>query len=445
MAAASSDSGKTTLALGIIAALRRRGTRLVAAKCGPDFIDAAHLARASGAPTRNLDAYLAPEALVRRSFDRATREADIAIVEGVMGLFDGRHGTGDGSTAHVARILAAPVVLVLDCSKASTTIGAIAYGLARFDPRVRVVGAILNKVASERHAATVRDACAAGGVPVLGVVRRDERLTIASVHLGLAAPQGDAWQTMLAAAADIVERDVDLDALVAAAATAPSQPTSAVPAAAETTGGSGGARVRVAVARDEAFWFYDEASLDALRDGGAELVTYAPLRDPFPTDVAAAFVGGGYPESHAATLAANVAARTGLRSAIGAGMPAYAECGGLMYLGDALEADAATHAMVGAVPATSTMSAKRSALRYVEARALAEGPFFARDAIVRGHEFHYARTRYASEAPAFAFEGEREGFARGNVHASYVHVHLAAYPQAVDAFLGAARAFGGVS
>jgi len=443
LGAASSDSGKTTLALGIVAALRRRGRTVAAAKCGPDFIDSAHLARASGAPARNLDAYLAPEALVARSFERGTRARDIAIVEGVMGLFDGRHGSGAGSTAHVARILDAPVVLVLDCAKAAATIGAIAFGLARFDPRLNVVGALLNNVASDKHAATVRDACAAAGVPVLGLIRRDERLTIASVHLGLAAPGGDAWETMLAAAADVVERDVDLDALVAAAACAP--PLRVVAPDAQSARGTS-TPVRVAVARDEAFWFYDEGSFDALRDGGAELVPYAPLRDPFPANVAAAFVGGGYPEAHAPALAANGAARAGLRAAIAAGMPAYAECGGLMYLGEALETGAATHPMVGAIPAISIMSPKRSALRYVEARALAEGPFFARGAVVRGHEFHYSRTRYASgDAAAFAIEGESEGFARGRVHASYVHVHLGAYQPAVDAFLDAARAFGGPS
>lgn len=440
LAAASSDSGKTTLALGIIAALRRRGLAVAAAKCGPDFIDAAHLARASGAVARNLDAYLAPEALVARSFERGTRAADIAIVEGVMGLFDGHHGSGAGSTAHVARILEAPVVLVLDCAKAAATIGAIAFGLARFDPRVRVVGAILNKVASDKHAATVCDACAEAGVPVLGVIRRDERLTISSAQLGLTAPQGEAWETMLAAAADVVEANVDLAALTAAAQSAP-----ALRAGAQFAGSvpSDAARVKVAFARDDAFWFYDEGSLDALRDAGAELVPYAPQRDPFPADVAAAFVGGGYPESHAPALAANVVARAGLRAAIASGMPAYAECGGLMYLGEALEIGEETHAMVGAIPAISTMSPKRSALRYVEAQALADGPFFARGAVVRGHEFHYSRTRYASDAPAFAIDGAGEGFARGNIHASYVHVHLGSYPHVVDAFLGAARAFRG--
>jgi cobyrinic acid a,c-diamide synthase len=443
LSAAASDSGKTTLAVGVVAALRRRGLVTAAAKCGPDFIDAAHLARASGGPVRNLDPFLAPEAVVVRTFVRGTAGADVAIVEGVMGLFDGRHGTGEGSTAHIARLLAAPVVLVLDCAKAAATIGAIAYGLARFDPSIRVAGVILNLVASDKHAGTVRDACAAAGVAVLGIVRRNERLALPSVHLGLAAPGGDRWDAMLAAAEQTVVCDVDCDALLAIARSAPAIPPQPPVAAISSPGRDG---VRVALARDEAFWFYDEASLDALRDAGAELVPYAPLRDPFPADVAAAFVGGGYPESHAAALAANIAARDGLRAAIAAGMPVYAECGGLMYLSDALEMpDGEVEPMVGAIPAIATMSSRRSALRYVEADVLAERSPFGRGTRVRGHEFHYSRTRYRADRPAFAIDGEREGYARAGVHASYVHVHLGAYPTAVDAFLGAARSFGGGS
>lgn len=436
-AAASSDSGKTTLALGTIAALRARGMRVAAYKSGPDFIDSAHLGRASGGVARNLDAYLASETLVARSFARGFGDAEIAIVEGAMGLFDGRHGSGEGSTAHVARILDAPVVLVLDCAKASSTIGAIAFGLARYDPRVRVAGAILNRVASDKHAATVRDACLAAGVPVLGIVRRDDRLHLGSRHLGLEAPGGDAWNAAVASAAEVVERDVDLDALVAAARVTAPIVSDAMLAATPP-------RVRLALARDEAFWFYDEASLDALRDRGAELVPYAPLRDPFPGDVAGAIVGGGYPELHAAALERNVTARDGLRRAIEAGMPAYAECGGLMYACDALETSDGTHAMVGAVPATSTMSAKRSALRYVDARALATGPMFAAGDVVRGHEFHYSQTRYRESAHAFALEDGAEGFTSANVHASYVHVHLGAHEAAVDRFVAHARAFAGV-
>ena len=265
LAAPSSGSGKTTLAIGIVSALRARGLRVAAAKSGPDFIDAAHLSRASGAPARNLDAWLAPPAVVARSFARAAHGNDVTIVEGAMGLFDGRHGSGDGSTAHLARILDAPVVLVLDCAKASSTIGAIAYGLARFDPRVSVVGAILNRVAGDKHAATVTDACRSAGVPVLGVVRRDERLALASRHLGLVAPRGQAWLDVRDAATDAATRHLDLDALLAIAKGAPPLAPALTQAPRPTAGGA----VRVAIARDEAFWFYDEASLDALRDAGA--------------------------------------------------------------------------------------------------------------------------------------------------------------------------------
>jgi cobyrinic acid a,c-diamide synthase len=429
LAAASSDGGKTTIALGLIGALRRRGLRVAAAKVGPDFIDAAHLARASGAPARNLDAWLAPPPAVLASFTRGAAEADVAVVEGVMGMFDGRHGTeSEGSTAHLARILDAPVILVLDCAKSAATIGAIAFGLARFDPRVRVAGAILNRVASDKHAATVAEACRRAEIPVFGIVRRDERMSIPSRHLGLIAPEEAAWTRAAQAAADATERDVDLDALLATARSAP-------PLAYASPAPPSEPRVRVAWPRDEAFWFYDEASLEALRDAGAELVRYSPLREPFPNDVRAAFIGGGYPELHAAALEANVAARDGLRRAIEAGMPVYAECGGLMYLSRALETANGTHAMVGAIPAISAMSEKRSALRYVEARAINDGPMFMGGDIVRGHEFHYSRTRFENGMPAYAFDDEKEGYANANIHASYVHAHLAVYAKSVRYFL----------
>ncbi|HEV3158077.1 MAG TPA: cobyrinate a,c-diamide synthase [Candidatus Baltobacteraceae bacterium] len=436
LAAASSDSGKTTITLGLIAALRRRGLKIAASKVGPDFIDAAHLARVSGRPARNLDAWLAPETVVISSFLRGSLEADLAIVEGVMGLFDGRHGSGEASTAHLARILRAPVILVLDCAKASSTIGAIALGLARYDERVRVAGAILNRVASERHASTVRDACRKAGVPVFGVIRRDERLALPSRHLGLVSPDGETWSSVCEAAADIVEAEVDLDALIAVAQDVPEILAAPFASAPE-------ADVRIAIARDEAFWFYDEASLDALRDAGAELVPYAPLHDPFPSDVHAVFIGGGYPESYAATLETNVSAKDGLHRAIRAGMPAYAECGGLMYLGRTLETSDRVYSMADVVPATSIMSQRRSALRYVEARVLEDGPLFVKDQIVRGHEFHYSRTSHEHAMPAFELDGEHEGYRSSDVHASYVHVHLSAHPTAVRTFVSRARAFAG--
>jgi len=276
-------------------------------------------------------------------------------------------------------------------SSPASTIGAVAFGLARFDPRVRVVGAILNRVASDKHAATVQDACDRAQVPVLGIIRRDERMSIGSRHLGLIAPEGEAWENASVSAIEAIERGCDLDALIALAKSAPPLGPPVSPSSVEP-------HVRIAVARDEAFWFYDEGSLDALRDAGAELHPYSPLRDAFPAQAHAAFIGGGYPELHASMLEANKPARESLRAAIAAGMPAYAECGGLMYLGATLETPNARHAMVGALPAHSVMSQRRSALRYVEARAYDDGPFFTAGSMIRGHEFHYSRTHFSVDA-----------------------------------------------
>lgn len=435
LAAASSDAGKTTISLGLILALRRRGLRVAAAKVGPDFIDSAHLARVTQLPARNLDAWLAPEDAVRASFVRGAANCDISIIEGVMGLFDGRHGSGDGSTAHVARLLDAPVVLVLDCAKASSTVGAIAHGLATYDARVNVAGIILNRVASAAHARTVRDACERANLPVLGIVRRDERLVLPSRHLGLDSPENPHWDAAVHAAANVIAEDVDLDEVLAIARMAAPLAQMPQPLVTEPI-------ARIAIARDEAFWFYDEGSLETLRNAGAQLVPYSPMRDPFP-DVDGAFVGGGYPELHARALEENTGARTRLRGAIEAGMPVYAECGGLMYLGGALDTQAQRYAMVGAVPAVSTMSEKRSALRYLEPTVLHDGPLFRRGDAVRGHEFHYSRTAYEHDAPVYDIDGQPEGYRRENLHASYVHVHLSAYPQAAAQFVQAARAFGG--
>jgi cobyrinic acid a,c-diamide synthase len=435
ISAAASGSGKTLASLGMLTLLRRRGLRVAAAKVGPDFIDAAHLSRAAHRPARNLDPWLAPESYVIASFSRGAAGADVCIVEGVMGLFDGRHGSSDGSTAHVARLLRTPVVAVLDCARASATVGAVAYGLAHFDPRVTLAGVILNRVGSARHEASIRDACRAAAVPVLGALPRDERLTINDRHLGLHEPGAPGWDVAVTACADTLEARVDIDALLEIARSAPALAPAEHPPAHEPS-------VRVAIARDDAFWFYDEATLEALRDGGAEVVPYSPISDEFP-DVDAAFIGGGYPELHAAALARNHAARGSLRNAIAAGLPVYAECGGLMYLAQTLTSGDDTHDMVGAIPAAARMCERRTALRYVEATALADGPVFTRGQHVRGHEFHYSRMAYAQTSHVYEFDAEREGYVTPNVHASYVHSHLAAHPAAVTRFLAAARAFGG--
>jgi cobyrinic acid a,c-diamide synthase len=301
--------------------------------------------------------------------------------------------------------------------------------------RVFALRALFSIVSSSRHATTVADAVRSANIPVLGVVHRDEQLTLATRHLGLIDPADSASVRVYAALAQTVERAIDLDALVALASNV--TPFAFEPVARMHQSATA---VRVAIARDEAFWFYDESSLEAFVDAGAELIAFSPLRDPFPS-VDAAIIGGGYPELHAAALAANRSARDPLQAAIHSGMPVYAECGGLMYLSRGLEVGDDVHPMVGAIPAISTMSARRSALRYVEATSVHDGPIFAAGQMVRGHEFHYSTTRFECDAPAFAIDESMEGFADSNVHASYVHVHLSAHRSAINRFLSRARTY----
>lgn len=442
VAAAASGSGKTTLAIGLMAALRDRGLVVQGAKVGPDYIDGAYHARVTGRPSRNLDTWLADEAHVRTSFARACVGADIAVVEGVMGLFDGRHGEVDaGSTAHLARTLGAPVLVAIDCGKSSATAAAVAWGLLRCDPRVRVAGAVLNRVASDRHERAIREACARLDVPVLGVLRKNPALALPSRHLGLCpAPDGAEWIAYRDAAAHAVRDGIDLDALAACM-------RSSVPPAAPPPPDGSEERVRLGIARDEAFSFYYESSLDALRDAGAELVPFSPLRDAALPDVAALYLGGGYPEMHARDLAANASLLASVRAAARDGMPIYAECGALMWLcREIVDLDGETHAMAGLVDATAVMGKTRAAVGYVEMEALVDTPVVARGTVVRGHEFHFSRVDRV-DAPIFrSCEGARfEGHAVNNVHASYVHVDLGAAPALARRFVASARARTGLA
>lgn len=437
VAAAASGAGKTTLALGLMAALRDRGLVVQAAKVGPDYIDTAYHARTTGRPSRNLDTWLANEAQVRASFARACVGADVAVIEGVMGLFDGRHGEIDaGSTAHLARTLGAPVLVAIDCAKSSATAAAVAWGLLRSDCRVEVAGAILNRVASDRHEETIRAACRRLEVPVLGVVRKNPGLALPSRHLGLCpAPEGAEWRAYRDAAAQAVRDGIDLTALLARARSTVSRVDRAEPTGRDAT------RVRIGIARDEAFSFYYESSLDALRDAGAELVPFSPLRDAKLPAVDALYLGGGYPEMHARELAANDALFARVRAAAASGMPIYAECGALMWLcREIVDLDGGTHAMAGLLDATATMSRTRAAVGYVEMEAIAETPMVARGMIVRGHEFHFSRVD-CMNVPIFrSCDGDRlDGFAAESLHASYVHLDLGAAPELARRFVASAR------
>lgn len=430
-----SGVGKTTVATGLVAALRAAGHRPATAKVGPDFIDPGYHALASGRPPRNLDAWLCGPDAVRPLAARAGARADLLVVEGVMGLFDGAADGRASSTADVARLLDAPVVLVVDASAMAGSVAAVVHGFATLDPAVGVAGVILNRVGSDGHETQLREALAPLGLPVLGALRRDDRLTWRDRHLGLVpvAEHPDEVGRALAALGAAVAERVDLAAVARLAAAAPPAPVARpVPLPPR------GPPVRVAVAGGPAFTFTYADTVDALAAGGAEVVPFDPLRDPaLPEAVDGLVVGGGFPETFAADLAANRPLLADAGARVRAGLATWAECGGLLWLARELDG----HAMAGVVPAVARMT-DRLTLGYRDATTRVDTPVGPAGTAFTGHEFHYSRLEPGGDALALAsrFGRGREGFATPRLLATYVHHHPGGDPAAVTAFLAACRA-----
>ena len=427
IAAPSSGAGKTTVATGLMAALRARGLAVSPHKVGPDYIDPGYHALATGRPGRNLDPVLVGEQRVVPLLLHGARGADVAVVEGVMGLYDGRGATDEGSTAHVARLLDAPVVLVVDASSQSRSVAALVHGFASYDPRVRLAGVVLNRVASDRHEALLREALA--DVPVLGVLRRDDAVAVPSRHLGLVpaaerAPEAVAVADRLGA---LVERGCDVDALLAVARSAPplaGEPWQPVPAQ---------HRGLVAVAGGAAFTFSYAETVEALAAAGAEVAVVDPLRDEgLPPGTGVVVLPGGFPEVYAEQLSANVPLLRALRE-----VPVYAECAGLLMLARTLDG----RAMAGRVEASAEMT-PRLTLGYRDAQAPVDTLVAAAGERVVAHEFHRTQvTPAAGAAPAWLVDGAPEGFAADGLVASYLHLHPAGAPRlAVRLAATAARA-----
>ncbi len=389
IAAARSGSGKTTLTLGLLAAFSRRGAAVRAAKAGPDYIDPAFHAAATGNAGVNLDSWAMPPALLAALAADAARAAEFVLIEGVMGLFDGVAGPPGrtGSTADLAKALRLPALLVLDVSGQSQTAAAVVRGLAIHDPDVRIAGVVLNRVGSERHRALAADAIEAAGVPVVGAVPRDAAMTLPERHLGLVQAQehGD-LAARLDHLAGIAERHLDLDRIASLAS--PLSPALAAmsPGAALPPPGQ-----RIAVAADAAFTFMYPHVRDGWRRAGAEIVTFSPLADePPPGDCDACWLPGGYPELHAGALAGVYRFKNGLRR-FAATRPVHGECGGYMVLGKGLEdAQGARHEMAGLLSHATSFAARKLHLGYREARLLVDGVFGSVGSVIRGHEFHYA-------------------------------------------------------
>ncbi|HZD37255.1 MAG TPA: cobyrinate a,c-diamide synthase [Actinomycetes bacterium] len=442
-----SGVGKTTVATGLMAAFAERGRRVAGFKVGPDFIDPSYHALATGRAGRNLDAFLSGSELVAPLFAHGAAGADLAIVEGVMGMFDGAGGAGElASTAQVAKLLCAPVLLVVDCSAVARSVAAVVHGFSSFDRGVGVAGLVLNRVASDRHEDLLRQALDPLGVPIVGVLRRQPALATPERHLGLvpAAERRAAARRTVAELSAAIAQACDLPAVAAIAAAAPRLATTPwVPAAprdpAAPWGPAGPQRdpVRIGVASAPAFTFLYQENLELLEAGGAELVPVDPTADEsLPDRVAALYLGGGFPETYAEALAANQRLRAAVRRFAAHGRPVLAECGGLLYLTRTLDG----HAMCGVLPADGRMTG-RLRLGYRCAEAAVGSAVAGRGITVRGHEFHYSRVEPAAGSdPAWLLDGERpEGFVAGGVHASYLHTHWAAFPELPARLLEAAR------
>ena len=444
VAGTSSGAGKTTVACGLIGALRSRGLRVQGFKVGPDYIDPSYHALASGRPGRNLDAFLSGPDLIAPLARHGAAGADVAVVEGVMGLFDGASGQGElASTAHVSKLLGAPVLLVVDAAAMARSAAAVVHGYRTFDHEVDIAGVVLNRLGSDHHEQLLCEAIEPLGVPVVGALRRDPRVAAPERHLGLVPAGERAARTgaALDALAAAVERHVDLDAVLALAwraAPPPSRAWSPAP------GGEPAAGARIAVARGPAFSFHYQENLELLEAAGAELLPFDPLRDEeLPPDAGAVLLAGGFPEVFGAELSANERLRTEVGAFARAGHPILAECGGLLYLCSELD----DHPMCGVLPARARMTG-RLTLGYREATAVASTPWLHAGERVRGHEFRYSAVDQPgpSGPPAAAWTltargtERREGFVVGAVQASYLHVHWAAYPHLALRLARASRA-----
>jgi cobyrinic acid a,c-diamide synthase len=423
-----------------MAAMRQRGTRVAPAKVGPDFIDPGYHALACGRPGRNLDAWMSGPDLVPALAARAALGADILVVEGVMGLFDGAADGSLSSTADVATLLDAPVILVVDCSAQAGSVAALVHGFATFAPQVRIAGVILNRLASAGHESMVRDALDASlhPLPVLGALHRDDRLTWRDRHLGLipVAEQPERVAESLGALAEIVLASCDIEAVERIARAAPAVKVQvALPAPAPPVAGR---RPRIAVAGGRAFTFAYPDNIEALVEAGAEIVEFDPLVDPhLPDSVDALIAGGGFPEVMVEQLSANTPLLAEIRERITAGLVTWAECGGLLWLAKSLDG----HALAGVVDTDAVMT-DRLTLGYRSAVTLVVSPLGPVGTALRGHEFHYSTTTPEGDALHLSGRnGEGDGgFATPTMLATYLHVHLAARPDLAEAFVRRAGA-----
>lgn len=443
VAATRSGEGKTIVSCCLMAALSAAGLVVQPFKVGPDYIDPGFHAVVAGRNSYNLDLWMSDAEGISEIYDSASRGSDIAVVEGVMGLFDGAAGDLDTSSAEVAQLLGLPVILVVDVSRVGQSAAAIAFGFKKFRPSLNLAGVILNKVGSEKHLALLRKSFAGAEIDVLGALPRQEELSVPEMYLGL-QPVTTVAGPDVEVLAGIGQRYLDLDAIkalqVARAQRAVPHPPGHVQA-----------RATIGVLRDESFCFYYQDTFDALRNAGAKLVFFSPISETtLPPELDGMYMGGGFPEAFGAELQANQSLRRAIKGVAAAGMPIYAECGGLLYLLEDIEVEGRRYEMVGVIPGRGCLTKKRQALGYLTAVTAGDSLVAAAGAEVRGHEFHWssasitgpASAAYSSVESTGGARRQNEGYANGNIMASYVHLQLAQIDGACERLVNACAKYG---
>ncbi len=457
IAALKGGSGKTILAVGITAALRGRGKAVAPFKKGPDYIDAGWLALAAGRPCYNLDTFFIPPSCIQHSFTTRMQADDVAVIEGNRGLYDGIDDAGSTSTAELAKQLDLPVLLCIDCTKSTRTMAAVVGGCCQFDPDVRIRGIVLNRVAGKRHEGVLRRNieryC---HIPVIGAIPKLDSRKFPERHMGLVPTAEHRWATQsIAAAADMATRYIDLDAveniMAEAAQRTPPPLNPEVPCQTTAVADTALERPRIAVVQDSAFQFYYPENLEALTAAGADIVVTSPLKEArLPAGIDALYIGGGFPETHAQALAGNAGFRRQIRRLADEGLPIYAECGGLMYLGEALVLEENRYEMCAVLPVTFGFSRRPQGHGYTIIAVDRPNPYFEVGLRLKGHEFHYSRvlawgghagdTVFAMRRGS-GFAAGRDGLCHRRVLATYTHLHALGTPSWAPALVKQARIF----
>ncbi len=447
-----SGVGKTTITTGIMAALAEAGFNVQPYKVGPDYIDPTYHTMATGNKSRNLDAWILDEDAVKKVFLKSAPKADIAVVEGVMGVFDGSSGTVDlGSSAHIAKLIACPVVLIVDVRSMARSAAALVAGFQNFDPELKIAGVILNRIGSERHLKLVTEAIETYcSIPVVGHVKKNAGLELPSRHLGLIPTvEGGGLPKMVKSLAGQIMDGIDTERLIDIARNASDiQDDTVEHYSRDLSSGTDQCRenVRIGIALDEAFSFYYQDSLEALEEKGAELVPFSPLHDQaLPGNIDGLYIGGGFPEIFIQELSRNSTLMKEIKLAGAQGVPVFAECGGLMYLSrEIVDFDGNGYQMAGLVPGSCIMEKKLVGMGYVEAESLSDNILATKGKKARGHEFHYSRIEPSKNSYfKYAYRLQRnryrepvlDGYVDGNILASYVHHHFASDPELAERFV----------